>query len=64
VIAFLKVLDKYPDIPWSKIIGMRNLLLHNYFKIDVDVVWTVIMNEFMISNRKLWRECRKNDLLK
>jgi|SRR3989304_4939267 len=37
--------DKYPDIPWSKIIGMRNILVHNYFGIDVDVVWAVIINE-------------------
>ncbi|MCZ7358024.1 MAG: DUF86 domain-containing protein [Candidatus Methanoperedens sp.] len=37
--------DKYPDIPWSKIIGMRNILVHNYFGIDVDVVWAVIVNE-------------------
>jgi uncharacterized protein with HEPN domain len=37
--------DKYQDIPWSKIIGMRNILVHNYFGIDVDVVWAVIVNE-------------------
>lgn len=37
--------DKYQDIPWSKIIGMRNILIHNYFGIDVDVVWAVIVNE-------------------
>ena len=28
-----------PEVPWSKIIGMRNVLVHGYFEIDVDIVW-------------------------
>lgn len=27
------------DIPWSDIIGMRNVLVHGYFEIDTDIVW-------------------------
>jgi len=27
-----------PDIPWPKIIGMRNVLVHGYFDIDTDIV--------------------------
>jgi len=27
------------DIPWPKIIGMRNVLVHGYFEIDTDIVW-------------------------
>jgi len=30
-----------PDIPWSKIVGMRNILVHGYFDIDTDIVWLV-----------------------
>lgn len=32
----------HSDIPWSKIIGMRNILVHDYFQIDIDIVWAVI----------------------
>lgn len=27
------------DIPWSKMIGMRNILVHSYFRVDRDIVW-------------------------
>lgn len=28
-----------PDIPWPKIVGMRNVLVHGYFEIDTEIVW-------------------------
>ena len=33
---------QHPDVPWSQIIGMRNILVHHYFGIDVPVVWNVV----------------------
>jgi|SRR4030042_3885355 uncharacterized protein with HEPN domain len=34
--------EQHPDIPWLKIIGMRNILVHDYFRIDVSAVWSVV----------------------
>ncbi|XGV95658.1 MAG: DUF86 domain-containing protein [Leptolyngbya sp. BL-A-14] len=34
-----------PDRPWSKIIGMRNVLAHNYFEIDLELVWSAIEHD-------------------
>ncbi len=34
--------QKHPEIPWSEIIGMRNVLAHRYFGIDVDIVWQAV----------------------
>ena len=34
-----------PGIPWSGIIGMRNILVHHYFGIDRDAVWNVVEND-------------------
>ena len=31
-----------PDVPWSEIIGMRHILVHNYFGIDTQVVWDAV----------------------
>ena len=36
------VQGRAPDIAWSEIIGMRNILVHHYFDVDTDVVWRVI----------------------
>jgi uncharacterized protein with HEPN domain len=32
--------QRYPETPWSDIIGMRNRLTHAYFDINLDIVWT------------------------
>lgn len=32
--------ESIPEIPWSVIIGMRNRLIHAYFSINLDVVWS------------------------
>jgi len=34
--------DKYPGIPWQEIAGMRNKLIHEYFGVDVDVLWDTV----------------------
>jgi uncharacterized protein with HEPN domain len=36
---------QYPAVPWSDIIGMRNILVHDYFGIDLKIVWSVIEND-------------------
>ena len=34
--------DRYPDIPWRTIAGLRDVLIHSYFKINSELVWDVI----------------------
>jgi len=37
-----------PSIPWPKIIGMRNVLVHGYFDIDTALVWATVKNDLPI----------------
>ncbi len=34
--------EKNTQINWSKIYGLRNILAHNYFGINVDTIWQII----------------------
>ena len=40
-----EVRDLAPDIPWPKIIGMRNVLVHGYFDVDTDIVWEAVVSD-------------------
>jgi uncharacterized protein with HEPN domain len=34
-----------PDVPWQDIVGMRNRLIHIYFDVDLDVVWSTVTKD-------------------
>jgi uncharacterized protein with HEPN domain len=34
--------NEYPDVEWRQMIGFRNVLIHDYFEIDVESVWDTI----------------------
>ena len=33
---------KNPDIPWKRIAGLRDILIHQYFSVDLETVWLVV----------------------
>ena len=37
--------DRHPEIPWARIAGFRNRVVHAYRDIDPDLVWSVIQDE-------------------
>lgn len=45
--------SRAPALPWSKIVGMRHILVHAYFSIDLDAVWRVIQEHMPSLVREL-----------
>lgn len=34
--------EEYSNIPWKKIIGLRNIVIHAYSNVDLDIIWDII----------------------
>ena len=37
--------NQHPDIPWKGIIGMRNVLVHQYFGLDLCEIWDTVTDD-------------------
>jgi uncharacterized protein with HEPN domain len=37
--------NRVREIPWEDIIGMRHRLVHAYFDIDLDILWSTVQND-------------------
>ena len=45
--------EKFSDIEWKQIIGMRHILVHEYFGIDANLIWQVIINDLPVLKVKI-----------
>ncbi len=49
------VKENYPDIEWKKIAGLRDILAHEYFGVDLGVLWDIIKNKLPDLKKKISR---------
>ncbi len=44
---------KYPDIPWRRIVGLRNVVIHEYFGVDLENIWEIVKNDLPDLKQKI-----------
>ncbi|MCA9934410.1 MAG: DUF86 domain-containing protein [Anaerolineales bacterium] len=43
-----EIRTQYPDLPWREMIGMRNIVIHNYFGVDETVIWRTVQEDLPV----------------
>jgi len=53
--------DRYSNIPWPEIVGLRNRLIHGYDEVDFDILWQIVTTDLppLIKNLEKLVEDRK-----
>jgi uncharacterized protein with HEPN domain len=55
---------KYPKIPWRRMIGLRNIVVHEYFGVDLENIWKIITTDIPEIKPEISRvldECKKKN---
>lgn len=45
--------EKHPQIPWKKMAGLRDIIIHQYFDIDLDIIWSTIKEDLPILEKHI-----------
>ncbi len=44
--------QRYPDIPWRKMAGMRDKVIHSYLGVDYQIVWQVVIHDLPVLKKQ------------
>ena len=51
--------NRYPEIPWKRVAGLRDVLIHEYFGVSLKRVWRVIKIDLVDLKSQISRICEE-----
>jgi len=45
--------DEHDQMPWLQIVGMRHILVHRYFEVDPDLIWSVVEDDVPVLKQQI-----------
>jgi len=48
-----EIKENFPRLPWRKMAGIRNRIVHEYFGVDISIIWFIISNELDLLKKEL-----------
>jgi len=49
----IEIQERYKDVPWDMMRGIRNILAHEYFGIDLEIVWKTVKEDLPDLKKRL-----------